>query len=95
MRSTKMPDAMATLPWSHWRRCQTAGRRGLASAAWRTSRPFFDIGSVAGADFDGLLNGFAWGLGATDDIHASALYRRELVRRLGRQVLNEAIHAAS
>lgn len=70
-----------------------SARLGVGGVADKPT--ILDIGSVAGADFDGLLNGFAWGLGATDDIHASALYRRELVRRLGRQVLNEAIHAAS
>lgn len=36
------------------------------------------------------LNDFAWELGGTEDIHATAAYRRELVRRLGRQVIEEA-----
>jgi 2-furoyl-CoA dehydrogenase FAD binding subunit len=36
------------------------------------------------------LNTFAWELGAVDDLHASARYRRELVRRLGRRTIEEA-----
>jgi 2-furoyl-CoA dehydrogenase FAD binding subunit len=39
---------------------------------------------------DDALNEFAFDLDARDDVHASARYRRELVRRLGRQVLEEA-----
>jgi len=36
------------------------------------------------------LNQFAWDLDARDDLHATARYRRELVRRLGREVIEEA-----
>jgi 2-furoyl-CoA dehydrogenase FAD binding subunit len=36
------------------------------------------------------LNEFAWQLGAGDDVHATARYRRDLVRKLGRKVLEEA-----
>ncbi len=36
------------------------------------------------------LDAFAWELEARDDIHATARYRRELVRRLGRAVIEEA-----
>jgi 2-furoyl-CoA dehydrogenase FAD binding subunit len=36
------------------------------------------------------LDAFAWDLEARDDLHATAAYRRELVRRLGRQTLEEA-----
>jgi 2-furoyl-CoA dehydrogenase FAD binding subunit len=35
------------------------------------------------------LNDFAWSLGAQDDAHASARYRRHLVRVLGRELLME------
>ena len=41
------------------------------------------------------LNDFAWELGGNDDIHASARYRREMVRRLGRQVIKEAQQCGS
>ena len=33
---------------------------------------------------DDVLNELAWDLGGYDDIHASARYRRELIRKLGR-----------
>ena len=39
---------------------------------------------------DDALNALAWALDAADDIHATARYRRELVRRLGRRMINEA-----
>lgn len=41
------------------------------------------------------LNDFAWELGGSDDIHATARYRREMVRRLGRQVIREAQQCGS
>jgi 2-furoyl-CoA dehydrogenase FAD binding subunit len=40
------------------------------------------------------LNDFAWRLGGRDDIHATASYRRDLVRRLGASLLNEAAACA-
>jgi len=40
--------------------------------------------------FDDALNDIAWSLNAREDIHASARYRRELVRNLGRETLKEA-----
>ena len=43
-----------------------------------------------GTALDDALNDLAWDLAATDDPHASARYRRELVRRLGRQTVAEA-----
>lgn len=36
------------------------------------------------------LNDFAWRLGGSDDIHATARYRRELIRRLGLKLIQEA-----
>jgi 2-furoyl-CoA dehydrogenase FAD binding subunit len=49
-------------------------------------------------DWDGLdaadeaeaLNALAWSLDARDDLHATARYRRDLVRRLGLDALKEA-----
>jgi 2-furoyl-CoA dehydrogenase FAD binding subunit len=46
-------------------------------------------------EFDEALNAFAWELGGDDDIHASARYRRKLVRRIGRQVIEEALACRS
>jgi 2-furoyl-CoA dehydrogenase FAD binding subunit len=37
------------------------------------------------------LDEFAWTLEARDDMHASARYRRELVRRIGKSTLEEAV----
>lgn len=42
---------------------------------------------------DDALNDFAWSLGGVDDQHATAQYRRHLVRRLGRRVIDE-VHDA-
>jgi 2-furoyl-CoA dehydrogenase FAD binding subunit len=39
---------------------------------------------------DDALDAFAWDLDARDDLHATAVYRRHLVRRIGRQTLEEA-----
>lgn len=41
------------------------------------------------------LNDFAWSLGGADDQHATARYRRELVRRIGRRVVDEVRDALS
>jgi 2-furoyl-CoA dehydrogenase FAD binding subunit len=42
------------------------------------------------AGLDEALDDFAWSLEARDDLHASARYRRELVRQLGKTTLEEA-----
>jgi 2-furoyl-CoA dehydrogenase FAD binding subunit len=42
------------------------------------------------ATLDEALDAFAWDLDARDDLHATAAYRRQLVRKLGRQTLEEA-----
>ncbi len=47
-------------------------------------------GALADGELDDALNEFAWDLGGVDDLHATARYRRELVRRLGRRVIEEA-----
>lgn len=49
-----------------------------------------DLGSMEGAALADALNAFAWEMGGNDDIHATASYRRELVRRLGPKVIEEA-----
>ena len=49
-----------------------------------------DFPLLAGSALDDALNEFAWDLRGGDDIHATARYRRDLVRRLGRTVLEEA-----
>ena len=42
---------------------------------------------LSGSALDDALNALAWSLDADDDAHASARYRRELVRRLGKQAI--------
>jgi len=49
-----------------------------------------DLGGAQGAALADALNAFAWEMGGNDDIHATARYRRELVRRLGPKVIEEA-----
>jgi 2-furoyl-CoA dehydrogenase FAD binding subunit len=46
-------------------------------------------------EIEDALNDFAWDLEASDDLHATAIYRRELVRRLGRQVIEEAARCSN
>ena len=49
------------------------------------------IGAAAnGRELDDALDMFAWDLDARDDLHATAAYRRGLVRAFGREVIEEA-----
>ena len=58
----------------------------------RRRRPADGARLAAAGDprFDDALDAFAADLEARDDLHATAEYRRHLVRRLGRQTLEEA-----
>jgi 2-furoyl-CoA dehydrogenase FAD binding subunit len=49
-----------------------------------------DLPAVNAPDLNDALDQFAWELDARDDLHATARYRRELVRRIGREVIEEA-----
>lgn len=49
-----------------------------------------DLPLLGDPSLDDALDAFAWDLEARDDLHATAEYRRQLVRRLGRQTLEEA-----
>ena len=42
-----------------------------------------------GSALDDALNAFAYELGARDDVHATARYRRDLVRMIGRDLIEE------
>ncbi len=64
------------------------GVGGLADTP--TVREFRAFGD---SDLDRDLNDFAWDLGGSDDIHATARYRREMVRRLGKKIIREALDA--
>lgn len=49
-----------------------------------------DFTLLEGDALDAALDAFAWELDARDDLHATAAYRRELVRRMGRATIEEA-----
>ena len=51
------------------------------------ARNFADL---HGRALDKALEAFAWELEARDDLHATATYRRALVRRMGREMIEEA-----
>ncbi|OWW23034.1 FAD binding domain-containing protein, partial [Noviherbaspirillum denitrificans] len=81
------------------------GDFAIASVAAMTSKDSirFAVGGVAdrprlvvlprleGSALDDAINDFAWELEARDDHHASAPFRRQLVRRLGRAVIEKAM----
>jgi 2-furoyl-CoA dehydrogenase FAD binding subunit len=46
--------------------------------------------TLDGSALDDALNTLAWELEARDDLHASARFRRDLVRRMGRLTIEEA-----
>ncbi len=71
--------AMAT------REAVALGAGGVAGSP--TVRSF---GMLKDAALDEALNAFAWEMGGHDDVHATARYRRDLVRMLGKQVIEEA-----
>jgi 2-furoyl-CoA dehydrogenase FAD binding subunit len=54
-----------------------------------------DFPLLEGSALDDALNAFAWELRGSDDIHATARYRRDLVRKLGRKALLEALSCRS
>ncbi|PWC49902.1 xanthine dehydrogenase family protein subunit M [Azospirillum sp. TSA6c] len=62
---------------------------GVADRPTMRSWPL--VGGGSPPDLDEALNAFAWDLGGDDDQHATARYRRDLVRRIGRTVLEEAL----
>jgi 2-furoyl-CoA dehydrogenase FAD binding subunit len=67
-------------------------RLGIGGVADKpTVREWDDLDNQSLAD---ALNDFAWDLGGRDDIHATARYRREMVRRLGKKVIEEARRCA-
>ncbi|MDB5842640.1 MAG: carbon monoxide dehydrogenase [Herminiimonas sp.] len=59
---------------------------GVADRARRLVLP-----RLAGVELSDAINDFAWDLDAQSDTHASAAYRRHLVRELGRKLINGLI----
>jgi 2-furoyl-CoA dehydrogenase FAD binding subunit len=68
----------------------TAAQVRLAVAGVADRPTALDL-PVDPAGFDDALDAFAWRLEARDDLHATARYRREMVRRIGRAVIEEAM----
>jgi 2-furoyl-CoA dehydrogenase FAD binding subunit len=50
-----------------------------------------DFPRLEGGALDDALNGFAYELDARDDVHATARYRRDLVRMIGRDLVREVL----
>lgn len=69
-----------------------AGREGIRFAVGGVAdRPRVACWTrMSGTELDAAINDFAWELDAQDDQHASAQYRRHLVRVLGRRAATEA-----
>lgn len=68
----------------------TTIRLGIGGLA---DRPVATRMTIDGRDsIKSALDALAWELEGTDDIHASARYRRDLLRRLGPVVIEEALH---
>ncbi|MHA1107893.1 MAG: FAD binding domain-containing protein [Alphaproteobacteria bacterium] len=63
-------------------------RLGIGGVADRPT--LRDWAMLDGDALDEALNAFAWELGGYDDVHATAKYRRRLVRTVGRRVIEEA-----
>jgi 2-furoyl-CoA dehydrogenase FAD binding subunit len=67
------------------------GRSARLAVGGVADRPVARILPPPGeAELDEALDAFAWNLEAREDLHATARYRRELVRRLGRITIEEA-----
>jgi 2-furoyl-CoA dehydrogenase FAD binding subunit len=66
-----------------------AGAR-LAVAGVADRPALCELPAPGAVGLEEALDDFAWSLEARDDLHATARYRRELVRRLGRATLEEA-----
>jgi 2-furoyl-CoA dehydrogenase FAD binding subunit len=50
-----------------------------------------DFPRLDGSALDDALNAFAYELDARDDVHATARYRRDLVRMIGRDLVREVL----
>jgi 2-furoyl-CoA dehydrogenase FAD binding subunit len=50
-----------------------------------------DLPRLDGSALDDALNAFAYELDARDDVHATARYRRDLVRLIGRDLVREVL----
>ena len=67
--------------------CNGTFRLGVGGVA---GQPTVREWKIEPEECDEVLNEFAWEMEGGDDIHATAQYRRQIVRKLGRKVLEEA-----
>ena len=67
--------------------CNGTLRLGVGGVA---GQPTVSEWEIEPEECDEVLNQFAWEMEGADDIHATAQYRRQIVRKLGRKVLEEA-----
>lgn len=67
------------------------GTTSLAVAGVADQPMVRDLPAPDDSGFFDALNQFAWDLNARDDLHATGRYRRDMVRRLGRQTIEEAV----
>jgi 2-furoyl-CoA dehydrogenase FAD binding subunit len=68
----------------------TAGAR-LAIGGVADTPVSRDLPRLVGSALEDALNAFAYELDARDDVHASARYRRDLVRMIGRDLVREVL----
>ncbi len=81
---------MATLPSSPVRPSARANRIRLAVGGVADRPVARDFPVLDDDALDDALDAFAWELDARDDMHATARYRRDLVRRMGAATIKEA-----
>ena len=74
--------AVAAMAWPEGVRLGVGGTAGPPAVV--------DWDNLDGSALDDALNELAWSLDCQGDVHASAKYRRHLIRVLGRQVIEEA-----
>ena len=89
-RFANMAGGTAISPSSPARRWRTTDGVRLAVGGVADRPMARDFPAIDGDALDDALNDLAWDLEARDDLHATAGYRRGLVRRLGRAAIEEA-----
>ena len=81
-----------------------SGGSWVVQLGCRSRQPLAELGLGVAAGIGGWLvvlgvmvslGSLIWALGGEDDIHATARYRRDIVRKLGRKVLEEAAACAN
>lgn len=66
---------------------------GIGGAADRPATRDWPL--LEGAALEDALNELAWSLDCQDDLHATAAYRRKMIRSLGRLAIEEAVQCRS